>query len=104
MASSDHTGVIKLWDAWTSVERRAIFRKEHGVQTLVFTPDGRTLASSDTSGGVRLWDTVTGQQLHAFPGGRKHLILTAGSIATVAISPDNRLLAHISDQDAVRRL
>jgi RNA polymerase sigma factor (sigma-70 family) len=55
------------------------------LQTLCFSPDGRTLALGCYTGEIRLWETATGQERRTFTGHR-------GRIDTLAFSPDGRLL------------
>ncbi|MHC5544039.1 WD40 repeat domain-containing protein, partial [Singulisphaera rosea] len=83
-------GVLQVWDFVAHRERfRASMDNKGRVQSLAFTPDGRTLASaSQEETCVRLWDTATGKERRVlkfddnmvFPG-------------TLAISPDGARLA-----------
>ena len=56
------------------------------VNSISFSPDGRTLASGSYDGSIRLWDGVTGVHLRTLTGHR-------GSVNSVSFSPDGRTLA-----------
>jgi len=65
------------------------------VNSLAFTPDGKTLASASNDGTAKLWDVTKGQEQVTLYGhhGRNYC---------VAFSPDGRLLASCSDDATVR--
>jgi WD40 repeat protein len=55
------------------------------VESLAFSPDGRTIAVGDVGGDVGLWDTATGR--------RTGTLAEGNSVYTVAFSPDGQTLA-----------
>jgi WD40 repeat protein len=64
------------------------------VQTLAFTPDGRTFLSGGADGTVRQWDTTSGRQVAAWRW-------EIGPINAVAVAPDGQTAACGGDKSAV---
>ena len=46
----------------TGEQKRTFTGHTRGIQSLVFSPDGRTLASGSWNGTIRLWEVATGEQ------------------------------------------
>ena len=53
-----------LWDVATGRERTTLEGHKSGVTSVLFSPDGSTLASASFDNTVVLWDVVTGRVLH----------------------------------------
>jgi WD40 repeat protein len=59
---------IRLWDVATGKQRRQLARPASGVESLLFSADGKTLVSVSARGPIRLWDVATGRELGFRPG------------------------------------
>ena len=57
------------------------------VESVAFSPDGKTLATGSDDGSVRLWDVASRRQI-----GRP-LTSQSGEVRSVAFSPDGKTLA-----------
>lgn len=93
--SSDRT--IKIWEAATGRELRALKSGNTGIKALAYSPDGRVLASSGNDGKLRLWETASGQE---------RAVINAHPKAVLALtfSPDGRWLASGGTEDQVIKI
>jgi WD40 repeat protein len=85
---------VREWDLSTGKERRALGRPGLTINSLAYSPDGRTLAGADFGGIVTLWDTPSGKIRATLrhEGGRH--------VQSVAFSPDGQTLAAgLGDRD-----
>src|SRR5262249_12965472 len=85
-------GKARLWDLNTGKEMSRLPGPTAG--SVVFSPDGRTLATGDSDGRVCLWDLASGKEVRRL--GAEHR-----SCWSLAYSPDGRLLATVADDKAV---
>jgi WD40 repeat protein len=95
LASACSDGMVRVWDAQTGQEIRALRGHTDVVCCVAFSPDGRRLASASDDKTVKVWDARTGQEILTLQG---H---TDGVIG-VAYSPDGRRLASASDDRTVK--
>jgi WD40 repeat protein len=105
LATGGEDGVLRLWDTASGHTLSTIPGRAEAVQSLVFSPDGETVAASSATGNVVLWNINTRRlraSLHAnvvVPG-------TADPSArpvSLAFSPDSRTVA-IGSTDGTTRL
>src|SRR5262249_61541026 len=88
-------GAVGLWDL--AAPNRPVVgplpRKEGGVQSVVFNPDGKTIAARygrdfSSNNGVVIWDVAAGKRLVDEP-----LAVKEGNVQNVAFSPDGKTIA-----------
>src|SRR5262245_59609092 len=65
------------------------------VQSVAFSPDGKTLASASGDKSIKLWDVATGKQQATLKGHTE-------SVRSVAFSPDGKTLASASKDETVK--
>ena len=97
-------GTIQLWDAHTGQNMKTLKARKWGIKSIVFSPDGRTLASASDYD-IHLWDTATGIHAlwNAITGkGTKTLKRPKYEISSIAFSPDGHTLASGGDDGTVR--
>ena len=86
---------IRLWDAVTGAHKRTLTGHTWHVNSVAFSPDGRTMASGSWDSTICLWNAVTGVHKRTLTGHTWH-------VNSVAFSPDGRTLASGSDDTTIR--
>ncbi|MFF7130474.1 trypsin-like peptidase domain-containing protein [Streptomyces sp. NPDC008240] len=92
--SSTAESIASLQSAAGSPSRRPLTGHSGAVNSVMFSPNGRTLATASSDRTVRLWDAVTGKP--------RILPKQAGAVLSVAFSPDGRTLATASEDGTVQ--
>ena len=90
LATVDPTsGKLHLWSAETLELQEELSGHQTGVTSLVFAPDGKTLASAGFDRTLALWDVATGEELLRFEG-------FPGEVCQPCFSHDGRAFAALS--------
>jgi WD40 repeat protein len=87
LAIPTESGTVQLWDVAAEKQRGLVKVRVGRIQSLAFSPDGRTLALGGTEG-IALWDTIDDKEAPAPPG-------KAGRVPCLAYSPDGQSLAWV---------
>jgi WD40 repeat protein len=86
---------IRFWNVREKKEFRLI--QQRGLRCMALSEDGKLLVTGSGDGVIRLWDSTTGRQVGADNG-------PAGSVYSVAFSPDGSTLATAQCGDDRTRL
>ena len=86
---------LYIWDVQSKTALFTIPEQPAEINSVAFSPDGRTLATGGDDGVIRLWNTKTGAVRRAVTG-------FVDSVTDVKFTPDGRSLrVQVIDQDAV---
>ncbi len=81
----DFENAVSLWNAVTGEHLGTLPGHKQSIWSVVFSPDGRTLASSSADGSLRLWNVASRRELMSIEEG-------ASSLAHLRFSPDGDYL------------
>ena len=77
---------MRLWDAVKGVHKRVLTGHTGPVESVAFSPDGRTLANGIRNKAVWLWDTMTWKHKRTLTG-------YTDDFESIVFSPDGKMLA-----------
>ena len=83
--SGKHHYTIDLWDIETGKHKKTLKGHKKSIESLAFSPDGKTLASGSLDNTIILWDVAKGKR-------KKTLKKHANEIRKVVFSPDGKTL------------
>lgn len=89
---------IRMHDGGTWIDGKPcddFFSEESSVNSVVFSPDGATLASGNFNSTIKLWDVASGKHL-------KTLIGHSRMISSLAFSPNGTMLASGGNDGTIR--
>ena len=93
--TSKGDSTIKLWDAATGEELRTLEGHQEAINTVNFSPDGKTIASGSDDKTIKLWNVASGKELRTFKGHQGH-------VYSVRFSPDGKTIASGSTDKTVK--
>lgn len=95
LASCSYNREIKLWDVATGTEVATLEGHLYWVNSLAFSPDGKTLASGSFDETIKLWDMATHSEIATLVG-------HSSDVLGIAFSPDGRTLASCSKDKCLK--
>lgn len=95
-ASGSEDGTVRVWDTKSGETVRTLKDSDQPITCLALSASGETLASAGPSRQILLWKLATGEMLDRLSG--RH----AGTITSVAFSPDNRHLISSARDSTVK--
>ncbi|MBD2680958.1 MULTISPECIES: caspase family protein, partial [Nostoc] len=79
----------------TILERNRLEKHSSAVNSVAFSPNGKTIASASDDNSVKLWDAATGKLISTLNG-------HSSAVISVAFSPNGKTIASASDDNSVK--
>ncbi len=95
MVASSSDKNVKLWDVATAKEVATLSGHSDWVDSVAFSPDGKTVASGSRDKTIKLWDVATAKEIATLSG-------HSDWVVSVAFSPDGKTLASASYDETIR--
>ena len=86
---------VRVWDASTGDELKALKGHAHLVTSVAFSSDGNQIVSGSNDESVRVWDASTSDELKVLKG-------HTNWVTSVAFLPDGKQIVSGSDDNSVR--
>ena len=105
LASGSFDMTAKLWDVASGQEQATLrglveakvtrsYRRS-GINSLAFTPDGKSLATGGLEGTVKLWDVAAKKELRTLAG-------HANGVLSIAMAPDGKTLVSAGEDRTLK--
>jgi WD40 repeat protein len=88
---------LRVWETGTGKLLRDLAGNSASVNSVAFSPDGKTIAAVDSSGGLTLWNPTTGERGNS-------ITAHAGTSFCVAFTSDGKRLATIGRDDYTTKI
>jgi WD40 repeat protein len=93
-------GMIKLWDVTAGEVAHTLTAHSSGLDNILFSPTGKMIAGIKNGKEIKLWDASLGKEFHTItadptikPDASFAALLRAGSLTSIAFSPDGKFIA-----------
>jgi WD40 repeat protein len=80
------SGEIKIWDATSGKEARALKGHTSTVSSVAFSPDGKRIVTGSNDSSIKIWDAATGETIRSLKG-------HTSAVLCVAFSKDGTRIA-----------
>ena len=91
-----------IWDISSRHEVTTLERQTDGIDSVAFSPDGKTIASGSSNLMLKLWDAGSGRELAILRGKSDNSALPYNPVLALAFSLDGKTLAAGSGDGIVR--